>query len=76
MTAPTAVLGCLCLPWDVLAHAAPLPDLNLGDVLAFPTAGAYGLSAAPIGFLSHRPPAEITLDAGILTLLRSGAGAS
>jgi diaminopimelate decarboxylase len=66
---PTAVLGCLCLPWDILAHAAALPVLHIGDVLAFPTAGAYGLTAAPAGFLSHRLPAEISLDGGALTLL-------
>jgi diaminopimelate decarboxylase len=66
---PTAVLGCLCLPWDVLAYAASLPALSIGDVLAFPTAGAYGLTAAPTGFLGHRLPAEVSLDDGILTLL-------
>jgi diaminopimelate decarboxylase len=68
-TTPTAVLGCLCLPWDILAHTAALPALHIGDVLAFPTAGAYGLTAAPAGFLSHRPPAEMSLDDGTLTLL-------
>lgn len=66
---PTAVLGCLCLPWDVLAYAADLPALSIGDVLAFPTAGAYGLTAAPTRFLSHGLPAELILDGGILTLL-------
>jgi len=67
----TAVLGCLCLPWDVLAYAAPLPGLRAGDVLAFPAAGAYGLTAAPAGFLGHRLPAEVALDGGELTLLPS-----
>jgi diaminopimelate decarboxylase len=66
---PTAVLGCLCLPGDVLAHAAALPALSIGDVLAFPTAGAYGLTAAPTGFLGHRLPAEVTLDDGDLAIL-------
>lgn len=64
----TAVLGCLCLPWDVLAHAATLPALQVGDVLAFGTAGAYGLSAAPTGFLGHRLPADVILDGDSLTL--------
>jgi diaminopimelate decarboxylase len=68
-TTPTAVLGCLCLPWDVLAHAAQLPALHIGDVLGFATAGAYGLTAAPAGFLGHCLPAEVTLDDGTLTLL-------
>jgi len=68
-TAPTAVLGCLCLPWDVLAYGAGLPPLRVGDVLAFPNAGAYGLTAAPTGFLGRRLPAEVALDEQTLTLL-------
>src|SRR5207302_1608602 len=42
---PTDVLGCLSLPSDVLAEASPLPPLKPGEVLAFPNAGAYGLTA-------------------------------
>jgi diaminopimelate decarboxylase len=68
-TRPTAVLGCLCLPGDILADGAMLPPLRTGDVLAFPTAGAYGLTAAPSAFLGHRLPAEISLDDGSLALL-------
>jgi diaminopimelate decarboxylase len=67
--APTAVLGCLCLPWDVLAYGAGLPPLRVGDVLAFRNAGAYGLTAAPTGFLGRRLPAEVALDEQTLTLL-------
>jgi diaminopimelate decarboxylase len=66
---PTAVLGCLCLPWDILANEAMLPTLRTGDILAFPTVGAYGLTAAPLAFLGHRLPAEISLDDGRLALL-------
>lgn len=66
---PTAVLGCLCLPWDILADGAGLPPLRVGDVLAFPNAGAYGLTAAPTGFLGHRLPAQVALDEQTLTLL-------
>lgn len=58
----TDVLGCLCLPADVLAEASPLPPLAVGDLLAFPNAGAYGLSASPTLFLSHPPPAEILFE--------------
>ena len=65
----TAVLGCLCLPSDVLAYAAELPELHAGDILAFPSAGAYGLTAAPAAFLGHRLPAEISMDGGKLALL-------
>ena len=66
---PTSVLGCLCLPWDVLAYGAGLPPLRIGDVLAFPGTGAYGLTAAPTGFLGHRMPAEVALDGQTLTRL-------
>src|SRR5207249_8103140 len=56
---PTDVLGCLSLPGDVLAEAAQLPPLGLGDVLAFPNAGAYGLGASPFYFHCHPAPAEV-----------------
>jgi diaminopimelate decarboxylase len=68
--APLDVLGCLCLPTDVLAAAAMLPVLNIGDVLAFPNAGAYGLSAAPTHFLSHPSPPEVGFDEGRSAVLR------
>jgi diaminopimelate decarboxylase len=55
----TDVLGCLSLPGDVLAEASPLPPLALGDVLAFPNAGAYGLTASPLVFHGHPAPAEV-----------------
>jgi diaminopimelate decarboxylase len=58
-TVATDVLGCLSLPADVLAEASPLPPLALGDVLAFPNAGAYGLTASPLVFHGHPAPAEV-----------------
>ena len=73
---PTDVWGCLCLPSDVLAEASLLPVLEVGDVLAFPNAGAYGLSAAPTLFLSHPPPAEAAFDGTVLQALRSRPSAS
>ena len=68
--APTEVLGCLCLPDDVLAESSPLPPLSPGDVLAFPNAGAYGLSAAPTLFLSHPAPAEVAFRGTKMEVLR------
>ncbi len=32
-----------------------------GDLIAVFQSGAYGLTASPLGFLSHPPPAEILL---------------
>jgi len=66
---PTDVWGCLCLPSDVLAEGSLLPALALGDVLAFPNAGAYGLTASPMLFLSHPAPAEVVFDGLEMRLL-------
>ena len=66
----TDVLGCLCLPDDVLAEARQLPALTLGDVLAFPNAGAYGLSASPVLFLGHSYPVEVAFHAAGMEVLR------
>jgi diaminopimelate decarboxylase len=70
-TQSTAVLGCLCLPADVMAEESTLPALALGDVLAFPNAGAYGLSASPALFLGHALPAEVAFAGTAVELLRS-----
>jgi diaminopimelate decarboxylase len=67
---PTAVLGCLSHPGDVLVEAAPLPSLQPGDLLAFPNAGAYGLAASPVLFHGHTPPAEAVFDGATIELLR------
>lgn len=70
-TAPTHVLGSLCLPDDVLAECCPLPSLSAGDVLAFPNAGAYGLAASPYRFLGHPAPAEVAFTRTDSALLRA-----
>jgi diaminopimelate decarboxylase len=67
---PTDVLGCLSLPGDVLAEARPLPPLAPGDVLAFPNAGAYGLTASPWLFHGHPAPAEVAFAGTWLQPLR------
>jgi diaminopimelate decarboxylase len=65
----TDVLGCLCLPNDILAEDTQLPELHLGDILAFPNSGAYGLTASPIAFLGHPPPAEVAFEENSTYLL-------
>jgi diaminopimelate decarboxylase len=67
----TDVLGCLSLPGDVLAEARPLPPLALGNVLAFPNAGAYGLGASPYSFHAHPIPAEVAFDGMRIDVLRA-----
>ncbi len=69
--APTDVLGCLSLPSDVLVEAGLLPPLDIGDVLAFRSAAAYGLGAAPVFFHGHVPPAEVAFEGGRIQTLRA-----
>jgi diaminopimelate decarboxylase len=72
----TDVLGCLSLPGDVLAEAGALSPLSLADVLAFPNAGAYGLTASPILFHGHPAPAEVGFAGGAIEQIRARSPAS
>jgi diaminopimelate decarboxylase len=74
--APRDVLGCLSLPSDILAEASLLPPLSVGDVLAFPNAGGYGLMASPALFHGHPVPAEVAFEGASLKLLRTRQPAS
>ena len=56
---PVTVVGCLCTPLDRLADQVALPPADVGDVIAIFMAGAYGLTASPVGFLGHAPPTEL-----------------
>jgi diaminopimelate decarboxylase len=63
--APAQVVGPLCTPLDTLGRQAQLPVATQpGDVLAVLQSGAYGLSASPVGFLSHAMPAEVMVCDG------------
>lgn len=53
------LVGPLCTTIDVLATDIELPPLEIGDVLAIGSAGAYGLTASPTRFISHPEPLEI-----------------
>jgi diaminopimelate decarboxylase len=60
---PARLVGPLCTPLDVLNLRAVLPDrLAIGDVMAIPNVGAYGLTASLLGFLSRDLPCEIVVD--------------
>lgn len=54
-----SVVGRLCTPLDILADKAELPRAEPGDLIVIFQSGAYGLTASPVGFLSHEPPAEV-----------------
>jgi len=69
-TRPTDILGCLSLPADVMTEAGALPKLSVGDVLAWPTAGAYGVWASPAIFHATPLPAEVAFDGSSLHLMR------
>jgi len=58
---PTTLAGPLCTSLDRLGDPR-LPDLAPGDLLAFGTTGAYGLSEGMTHFLSHPVPPEAWLD--------------
>jgi diaminopimelate decarboxylase len=71
MTRPTDILGCLSLPADVMSEAGALPKLSVGDVLAWPTAGAYGVWASPAVFHATPLPAEVAFDGASTNLMRA-----
>jgi diaminopimelate decarboxylase len=54
-----SVVGPLCTPLDLLAERAKLPQADVGDLVVVCQSGAYGLTASPLGFLSHPHPLEI-----------------
>lgn len=69
-TMRAAVVGPLCTPLDALARNVELPDLRPGDLIAVLQSGAYGLTASPVGFLSHPMPAEVLVDQGNVRVVR------
>lgn len=52
------IVGPLCTPLDLLASQIDIPPAKEGDLLAILASGAYGYTASPINFLSHRAPLE------------------
>jgi diaminopimelate decarboxylase len=64
------VVGPLCTPLDTLARDATLACAEVGDLVGIFQSGAYGLTASPLGFLSHATPAEVLVANGASTLIR------
>lgn len=60
------ISGPLCTSIDRLGSGVDLPRLEEGDVIAIHNSGAYGLTASPIHFISHAPPAELLVEKGAL----------
>jgi diaminopimelate decarboxylase len=63
------VVGPLCTPLDTLARDAHLPHAEVGDLVGIFQSGAYGLTASPLGFLSHPTPAEVLAGNGCAALI-------
>ncbi|MES2902807.1 MAG: pyridoxal-dependent decarboxylase, exosortase A system-associated [Pseudomonadota bacterium] len=53
------VVGNLCTPLDILGQQVELPHADVGDLIAVFCAGAYGLSASPLAFLSQTQAKEM-----------------
>ncbi|HOE28277.1 MAG TPA: type III PLP-dependent enzyme [bacterium] len=54
------VVGPLCTPLDTFG-TVEIPHAEEGDLVAVMSAGAYGLTASPVFFLSHDLPREVLL---------------
>lgn len=52
------VVGQLCTPKDVLSRDQRLTDVNIGDLLVLPLAGAYGYNISHADFLCHPRPEQ------------------
>jgi diaminopimelate decarboxylase len=56
-----SIVGPLCTPLDLLGDRVRVPAAEEGDLVVVLQSGAYGLTASPLGFLGHPPPAEVLL---------------
>lgn len=56
------LFGPLCSAIDRLGHQVKLPPLEIGDIIAIQSSGAYGLTASPLYFISHPLPQEILIE--------------
>ena len=54
--------GPLCTPMDVISRSALIDRPGVGGVLAIPNAGAYGLTASLVTFLSRPIAAEVVVE--------------
>lgn len=60
-TEKASVVGPLCTPLDLLADRMELATANADDLVVLFQSGAYGLTASPLGFLSHPAPGELLI---------------
>lgn len=70
VSTPASLVGPLCTPLDTLARQTRFPAVATGDIMAVLQSGAYGLTASPIGFLSHPTPAEVLIEGAVPRCIR------
>jgi len=56
------LVGPLCTTIDTIGRRARFDTLATGDVIGVLSSGAYGVTASPIHFISHRPPREVIAE--------------
>jgi diaminopimelate decarboxylase len=56
------LVGPLCTTIDTFGRRVRFDTLAAGDVIAVLASGAYGVTASPIHFISHRPPREVLAE--------------
>lgn len=64
------VSGPLCNPDDLIGRNLRLKEVNVGDILAVTSSGAYGATASPALFHSHGYPAEVLVYQDKVHLIR------
>lgn len=55
---PYTIVGQLCTPKDILSRNQYLNDVQIGDLLVLPMAGAYGYNISHKDFLCHAYPKQ------------------
>ncbi len=58
------VVGNLCTPIDEYYKEITLSAVEIGDIVAFENAGAYGYSMSLLDFISHHRPSQIMVVGG------------
>ena len=70
------VAGPLCTSIDQLARDLEIARADEGDVLEVAMSGAYGLTASPVGFISHEVTRELVwTGSGMVDVTGAGAAA-
>ena len=68
--------GPLCTSIDQLARDLEIARADEGDVLEVAMSGAYGLTASPVGFISHEVTRELVwTGSGMVDVTGAGAAA-